>query len=280
MRKSGFTLIELLSCIVIIGILAAASTGFIKNGVSFYMEATANGQTADSENYLASRLKDAFARTVPGLYEIRVSEKGNAVAAGTDGKCLSFIRADAAIPYSGSGTYRIPAPDLRAGTYIAFLHAASDGTFEESMRLPARMNDPLSWCGSACAMARVEKVTGDEDFRKITIEHNPHASALPSGKGRMYLARVRETFCHIDDEKSGAYRTVRRTAQGLTGASVFESDDTGEAYGYLAKSVSAAAFREVPADYNTDGAVQLDTEYDIDGMRQRFVIRMEAVNAE
>ena len=49
MRKSGFTLIELLSCIVIIGILAAASTGFIKNGVSFYMEATANGQTADSE---------------------------------------------------------------------------------------------------------------------------------------------------------------------------------------------------------------------------------------
>ena len=280
MRKSGFTLIELLSCIVIIGILAAASTGFIKNGVSFYMEATANGQTADSENYLASRLKDAFARTVPGLYEIRVSEKGNAVAAGTDGKCLSFIRADAAIPYSGSGTYRIPAPDLRAGTYIAFLHAASDGTLEESMRLPARMNDPLSWCGSACAMARVEKVTGDEDFRKITIGLNPHASALPSGKGRMYLARVRETFCHIDDEKSGAYRTVRRTAQGLTGASVFESDDTGEAYGYLAKSVSAAAFREVPADYNTDGAVQLDTEYDIDGMRQRFVIRMEAVNAE
>ena len=268
MRKSGFTLIELLSCIVIIGILAAASTGFIKNGV------------ADSENYLASRLKDAFARTVPGLYEIRVSENGNAVTSGTDGKCLSFIRADAAFPYSGSGTYRIPAPDLRAGTYIAFLHAASDRTLEESMRLPARMNDPLSYCGSACAMAKVEKVTGDADLRRITIELNPHVSALPSGKGRMYLARVREIFCHIDDEKSDGYRTVRRTASGLTGATVFGSDDTGESYGYLAKSVSAAAFREVPADYNTDGAVQLDTEYDIDGMRQKFVIRMEAVNAE
>ena len=280
MRKSGFTLIELLCCIVIIGILAAASTGFIRNGVGFYMEATAYGQTADSENYLASRLKDAFAGAVPGLYEVRVSENGSAVPSGSDGKCLSFIRADAAFPYSGSGSYRIPAPDLRTGTYIAFLHAASGGTLRESMRLPARMNDPLSYCGSSCAKAKVEKAAGDEDIREITLEANPHSSSLPSGKGRMYLARVRETFCHIDDEKSGGYRTVRRTASGLTGAGVFPDDDAGETYGYLAKSVSDASFREVPADYNSDGAVQLDTEYDIDGMRQKFVIRMEAVNAE
>ena len=73
---------------------------------------------------------------------------------------------------------------------------------------------------------------------------------------------------------------MRRTASGLTGAGVFPDDDAGETYGYLAKSVSDASFREVPADYNSDGAVQLDTEYDIDGMRQKFVIRMEAVNAE
>ena len=32
--------------------------------------------------------------------------------------------------------------------------------------------------------------------------------------------------------------------------------------------------------FNTDGAVQLDAEYETDGMKQKFVIRMEAVNAE
>lgn len=281
MKSSGFTLIELMCCIVIIGILAAASTGFIKNGVSFYMEATANGQTADSENYLSARLKDAFARTVPGLFEVRESEGGNAVAAGTGGKCLSLIRAEAAFPYSGgSSVYEVAAPDLAKGTYIAFLNAASSGTLREELRYPARMNDPLSYCGSACAVAKVETVTGDADLRKITLEANPHASSLPPGNGRLYLARIRENFCHIDDESSDGYRSVRRTASGLKGADVFSGDGVGDSYGYIAKSLSDASFREVPSDFNTDGAVQLDAEYETDGMKQKFVIRMEAVNAE
>jgi len=64
-KSSGFTLIELITVIVILGVLAAATSTFIKFGTQIYSETTARDQLVSSARFAIERLNREVRNALP-----------------------------------------------------------------------------------------------------------------------------------------------------------------------------------------------------------------------
>ena len=79
-RESGFTLIELIIVIVIIGVLAAATTTFIRFGSLIYSETTARDQLVSSARFAIERLNREIRNALP-----------NSLRLTSANQCLEFM---------------------------------------------------------------------------------------------------------------------------------------------------------------------------------------------
>ena len=64
-KSSGFSLIELIVVIVILGVLAASITSFIRFGTQIYTETTARDQLVSSARFAIERLNREVRNALP-----------------------------------------------------------------------------------------------------------------------------------------------------------------------------------------------------------------------
>ncbi len=76
-KSAGFTLIEMITVIVLLGVLAAAITSFIKFGTQIYTETTARDQLVSSARFAIERLNREVRNALPNSVIV-------------SGKCLKF----------------------------------------------------------------------------------------------------------------------------------------------------------------------------------------------
>ncbi len=89
-RQKGFTLVELVAVIIILGVLATATTQYIIFGTQLYVESNERQQVLSQSRFLIERMTREIRGAIP--HSIRVD--------GT-GRCMEFV------PVKASGAYRI-----------------------------------------------------------------------------------------------------------------------------------------------------------------------------
>ena len=88
-KKNGFTLIELVSVIVILGVLATATTQYIIFGTEIYVQGNERQQVLTQSRFLIERLTRELRAAIP-----------NSVRVDASNACLEFV------PIKTSGAYR------------------------------------------------------------------------------------------------------------------------------------------------------------------------------
>ncbi len=100
-KQAGFTLVELVVVIILLGIVAVASTQFIRQGVSIYTDSIGRDTLQQQGRFAIERMSRELRNALPG--SVRTSG---------DGSCVEF------------------APIEAASSYLAPLADASDTSFE------------------------------------------------------------------------------------------------------------------------------------------------------
>ena len=88
-RQAGFTLIELVAAIVILGILATATSKIVVFGTQIYVEANDRQQVLSKSRFIVERLSRELKTAIPNSIRVR-----------NDNTCIQFI------PIEASGAYR------------------------------------------------------------------------------------------------------------------------------------------------------------------------------
>ncbi|WP_115720050.1 PilW family protein [Gallaecimonas mangrovi] len=88
MKARGFTLVELVAVIVVMGIVALGSYGYLRFGSQLYGDTVARAHTLSQGRFAVERLTRELRNAVP-----------NSVRVSSDGSCIEFVPIAAAVRY-------------------------------------------------------------------------------------------------------------------------------------------------------------------------------------
>jgi MSHA biogenesis protein MshO len=110
-KQKGFTLVELVTVIIVLGVLAAGVSSFLKFGSQIFVEANTRDQLISSARFAVERLNREIRTAVPN--SIRTNNSADASI-----KCLEFM------PFVASASYLdipvAPEPSSNQITVVAF----------------------------------------------------------------------------------------------------------------------------------------------------------------
>lgn len=178
--QSGFTLIELVMVIILLGIIAAATSQFIRQGVGVYADSVGRDALQQSGRFAVERITRELRNALPG--SIRV---------GTDGvvQCIEFM------PISGASTYLQPAAD----SAITTLNVIDFGyTFSSGDRLaiyPIAANNVYGSPSAIATLTAASAVVSDQQ----TLTFNSHSFPNESPTQRFFIVTSPVSFCAADN---------------------------------------------------------------------------------
>jgi MSHA biogenesis protein MshO len=164
MKKSpsGFTLIELITVIVIIGVLASATTTFLKFSTLIYTETTARDQLVSSARFVIERLNRDIRNALP-----------NSLRLNTTKQCLEFM------PIIESTIYTdIPVAPEQSSTEVKVIPFSQN--FDSNWQAIVYPLIPDDVYTNNSKKYNVVSITDEGNVRKITLdgsvlfaEHSP-----------------------------------------------------------------------------------------------------------
>lgn len=193
-QLSGFTLVELVLVIVLLGIVATVSTGFLGSGAQMYAEASDRDRLLSQSRFALERLTRELRIAVP-----------NSARVSANGMCLEFIPLLAAARYEIAPTAPETADfvqlytslpelsnQLAAQDFISIYPTEPAHVYEENnRRVRLASVEDLSLAGSTATSGQRLKL----NFNKAPLPDNNHSFPTSSPSQRLYLWRNAVSYC-------------------------------------------------------------------------------------
>lgn len=177
-RSFGFTLVEMILVIVVMGILATATTSYLGLGARMYAESSDRDKLLSQSRFAVERMVRELRNVVP-----------NSVRVDTSGNCIEFI------PLLNAGRYvSIPVTPTTAAFVDVFSNLpAVEWTVQANDYLtiyptePAHIYDPAS--------LRTVRLTGVTNINPIRLAFPSKSFPVSSPSNRLYLFRSPVSYC-------------------------------------------------------------------------------------
>ncbi len=176
-NSSGFTLVEMITVIIILGVLAAAVTSFLKFGTQIYSETTARDQLVSSARFVIERLNRDIRNALP-----------NSIRLTNSSACLEFS------PILESTIYTdIPVlPEAATNEYSVI---DFDVAFDPNWSVVVYPLHPDDVYINAGKVYEVASISPDADERNITLDSVAIHFKDDSPTQRLYFINGSVEYC-------------------------------------------------------------------------------------
>lgn len=179
-RQSAFTLVELVLVIVLLGIIAAASTQFVGQSVDIYTTSVERDRLQQEGRFAVERMTRELRNALPG--SVRVSSSG-----GT--QCIEFM------PVKAASTYLQPV----AGAALTSLSVVDfPYTYTSGDLLAIYPIDANSVYVSSSALATLTGASAAAANQR-TLSFNSHSFPNESPTRRLFIVNDAVSFCAADN---------------------------------------------------------------------------------
>ena len=187
-RSSGFTLVEMILVVVVLGILATATTSYLGLGVRMYAESSDRDKLLGQSRFAVERLVRELRNVVPN--SVRVS-----------GNCIEFT------PLLNAGRYVSIPVTPGAGTFIDVFSALPSNTWNAQSQdyLTVYPTEPAHiYATNSARRVRLTNVTNTNPIR-FTFPSTSFPVSSPSN--RLYIFRSAVSYCVINGQlfRYGSY---------------------------------------------------------------------------
>lgn len=191
-RQSGFTLVEMVMVIVLLGIIAVASSQFIRQGVGIYTDTVERDALQQMGRFAVERMTRELRNALPG--SVRVSSSG-----GT--QCIEFM------PITRASTYLQPAANTAMSSLnvvdFSYVFAAGDLL----AIYPIAPNNVYSSPSAIATLTGSSAVVANQQ----TLSFSSHTFPNESPTRRFFIVTDPVSFCAADNSltrHSGYARTA------------------------------------------------------------------------
>lgn len=213
--QSGFTLVELVLVIVLLGIIGAASTRFVRQGVEIYSDSVVRDNLQQQGRFAVERVSRELRNALPG--SVRVGGSAGST------QCIEFM------PVKAASSYLEPAAGSARTTLEAvdFSYSFSGGDL-----LAIYPIDTASVYGPSAVLASLSNVSSLAGNRQ-QLQFSSFTFPYESPTQRLFIVDQPVSFCVVDNaltRHSGYTRTIAQSMLPGISTPVAENiriDDSG-----------------------------------------------------
>lgn len=177
--QQGFTLVELVAVIVLLGVIGAATTQFIRSSVGIYQDTARRDALTQMGRFAVERVSRELRRALPG--SIRVNNQASM-------HCVEFMPIQAASNYLGKVS---EAPAISSVTAVDFNYVFTVG---DKLAIYTIENNDVYAAGSQ-AIANISSATAGSGGQQTISLSSANQFPQESPSTRFYIINQYVSFC-------------------------------------------------------------------------------------